>query len=369
MDWPWIITEKKEIEINKVFDELLSRISQISIALWNQPHPHIGLEEKYDCTLSGAPSVGETEYAFFWWNCAILTAFRNVKGLSEEDQFNRNLNRNKELKSLLRQVGLSPRSVPGRYREAHWIRIMEEICYFVPNLDDSGNERSSDAQIRDFFRSVYLLAEHYEQDSFLFTFPGMNRVAFLIATNDNARKEFRGNLKFAGPLFTHVPNIGAWTECRDGKISFKLKGMICKDVFGDKRVLVGEGDIFDVQGYHPDGIIIIRRSRQKDLKDSCKQYKDEVPLIERVLPTGILSKVTLQRVINQSLADITQLKCQRIAIHCSASIGGSFIKGAKIALDTVRAWSQSHRRRFREIVMVDIYGEYSRVLAMEKESR
>jgi hypothetical protein len=47
-------------------------------------------------------------------------------------------------------------------------------------------------------------------------------------------------------------------------------------------------------------------------------------------------------------------------------VGGSFIRGARVSLDSVRSWSKTNKKRVKEIIVVDIYGEYSRVLAMEK---
>ena len=91
----------------------------------------------------------------------------------------------------------------------------------------------------------------------MFTFPGVNRFAFLIATNDDGREYFRSDIKFAGPLFTHVPDIGDWTDCSDGRISFRLKGMILKGGTGNKKLKIGEGDLFDIDSYQPDGLIVM----------------------------------------------------------------------------------------------------------------
>ncbi len=356
-------------KVSEIYYELLRRMENLSIALAGRRRIRIDLELKYDITKTGTPRVKETEYAFYMWNCAILTAFRNLEGLSKEENLKRNIKRNEELKGKLFENELLFRSVSGMYREAHWEKPVKEICFFVTNTDAEGNEKGAHNEIKDFFCKVYHQAEHFEQDSFLFTFPGANRVAFLVATNDNARKQFRGNIKFAGPLFTQVQDIGDWTQCSDGRISFRLKGMILRGGTGNDRIKIGEGNMFDIDDYNPNGIIVIRGNAQKDLKRNCEFYRGIVPLHEYILSRDQLSISGVQSVINQALYGAIEHRYQRIAIHCSASIGGSFIKGAKIALDTVRAWSQSHRRRFREIVMVDIYGEYSRVLAMEKESR
>lgn len=361
-----MLNQTTDLRIHQIFDELLLRIEHLAIALRSQKRPHFDIEETYDLAQTGTPTVGETEYAFLKWNCAILTAFRNMKGLSPEENLKRNKRRNKSLKSRMIDQALTFRSVSGRYREAHWEKPVEEICFFVTNTDASGKERDSHEEIRAFFRKVYLLAEYYDQDSFLFTFPGANRVAFLIATNKNARKEFRGDIKFAGPLFTHVQDIGDWTECSDGRISFRLKGMIVRGGTGNERVKIGEGNLFDVDGYNPEGLVVIRGNNQKDLKDLCERYDGSVPLCEYVLPKEQLTVSGIQSVVFQSLEKLSAQKCQRIAFHCSVSVGGSFIRGARVSLDSVRSWSKANKKRVKEIIVVDIYGEYSRVLALEK---
>lgn len=350
-------------EVSEIYYELLRRMESLSIALVGRRRTRINLELKYDITKTGTPKVKETEYAFYMWNCAILTAFRNVEGLSNEENLERNIKRNDELKEKLFENELLFRSVSGMYREAHWEKPVEEICFFVTNTDAEGNEKGAHNEIKDFFCKVYHQAEYFEQDSFLFTFPGANRVAFLVATNDNARKQFRGNTKFVGPLFTHVLDIGDWTQCSDGRISFRLKGMIVRGGTGNKQIKIGEGDIFDLDGYNPDCIIVIRGNRQKDLKDLCEEYHGAIPLCERILQKEDLNITGLQGTVIETLNTIVKAKYQRIAFHCSASIGGSFLRGAKVSLDAVQAWALANKKRFDEIIIVDIYGEYGRVIA------
>lgn len=352
--------------INQIYDDLLKRVLHISYV---RVASHINISEKYDLTQSGTPRVGETEYAFYMWNCAILTAFRKVEGMTEEENFKWNIERNKSLKGDLLDNGLMFRSVSGMYREAHWEKPVEEICFFVTNTDSSGEERGSDNQLKDFFRKVYLLAEKYEQDCFLFTFPGANRVAFLIATNNNARKQFRGDTRFAGPLFTNVENIGDWTQCSDGRISFRLKGMILKRGTGNKRLRIGEGNLFDTSSYKADGLIVIRESKQEDLEQLCKEYDGDVPLVVGVLQQSHPTASDVQQEVIKALNALMDMKCRHIGFHCSASVEGSYIKGAKIALDTVKEWTDINSKSVKEIDLVDIYGEYERVLALEQKSR
>lgn len=358
-----IQTPDQVIQIEDIYDKLLRRYEDISIALRGTKRVRFEIKEKYDISHTGSPSVGETEFAFYKWDCAILTAFRNVKGLSKEENLARNKNRNEELKGRLIHNSLLFRSVPGRYREEHWEEYVEEMCFFVTNTDESGSAVPSIDSSKVFFCKIYSLAKDYEQDSFLFTLPGANRIAFLVASNDAAKKEFRGDFRFAGPLFTHVDDIGAWTECSDGKISFRLKGMILRGGLGNKQIQIGEGDLFDVKSYNPDGIIVIRKNRQTDLKRLCQGYTGVVPLIEHVLPPGSLSIICLKREILQALTTLCDQKCQCISIHCSASVYGSYLKGAEVFLNTIREWARENKKRFKEIILVDIYGEYSKILA------
>lgn len=347
-----------EYVIDQIYDELRRRIRHISIALIRRKIPHVDITEKYDLNQSGTPKVGETEYAFFMWECAILTAFRHVDGLSKEANLDRNIKRNDELKERLLQNNLLFRSVSGRYREAHWEKPVEEICFFVTNTDSSGKEITSKEQTKEFFRKVYLLAENYEQDSFLFTFPGANRMAFLIATNNNARDEFRGNIKFAGPLYTHVEDIGDWTECSDGRISFRLKGMIMLGGTGNKKIKLGEGNMFDIEGYAPDGLIVIRGRDQDDLKKACHDYDKTAPLIERYFIKKDITETDIKIKVTGALKELISRKCRTIGLHCSAPLHGSYVEGAKAVLKVVQEWATLNNRKFDQIVIVDIYGDY-----------
>ena len=174
------ITDTAQLNI---YNTLLRRIQHISIALKVQRIKGIQPSGIYDLARKDTPSIGEAEDAFNKWNCAILTAFRGHKDLTPEENYERNIKRNEELKNKMLEQNLKFRSVNGCYREANWEKPNVEICFFVTNTE--ANETES------FFRKIFRLAEYYEQDCFLFTFPGANRVAFLVATNDDGRKLFR----------------------------------------------------------------------------------------------------------------------------------------------------------------------------------
>ncbi len=353
-----------EKDLMRIFDELLLRIQHIGIALQGQGIKPIKISGHYDHSRTDTPSIEETEDAFMKWNCAILTAFRGSDTLTPEANLERNIKRNNELKAKMVEQKLRFRSVNGCYREAKWEKPNVEYCFFVTNTGDSRQPFDSIDQIRDFFCKMYRLAEHYEQDSFLFTFPGANRVAFLIATNDDGRDYFRGDIKFAGPLFTHVSDIGDWTDCSDGRISFRLKGMIQEGGTGNRKIKIGEGDIFDVgaEGYTPNGLVVIRGYNQTDLKAACRAYKGDVPLVERYFVKGRLQADDIRSKVMQSLKAMVDQRCKNIGFHCSAALNGDYVAGAAIVLKTVQSWAQRYNRKFDQIVIVDTYGDYAKAL-------
>lgn len=363
-----------ESQIERTYNELLHRIQHIGIALRNQ-RKRIGAIHTsgiYDLTRTDTPSIGEAEDAFKNWNCAILTAFRGSKDLPPEENFKRNEKRNEELKTKLLEQKLKFRSVNGCYREANWEKPNVEICFFVTNIEEEGNQLSAEDNIYSFFNKIYRLAEYYEQDCFLFTFPGVNRVAFLVATNDDGRNNFRSEIKFAGPLFTHVPDIGDWTDCSDGRISFRLKGMIQKGGTGNKKIKIGEGDLFDIESYSPDGLVVIRGNDQKDLKDACRDYKGEATFVERYFMKENQTEAEVHDKIIRALKalkdkkmkekKVKDKKCKRIGFHCSASIDGSYLKGAKVAYETIQQWAKRNDKKIELIVINDIYGDYSKIM-------
>ena len=347
--------EQIEQNIIRIYDELCRRISHIGIALNKQIIKPIQISEHYNLNCTSTPSIGETEDAFKSWNCAILTAFRGSKDLSSEMNFQRNIKRNEELKVKLIENNLMFRSVNGCYREAGMDKPDVELCFFVTNTTKLDGTAGNSYE---FFSKVYKLAEEYEQDSFLFTFPGINRVAFLVATNDDGRKEFRGDVKFAGPLYTHVPDWEAWTDCSDGRISFKLLGMILLGGTGNRKIRIGEGNIFDIDGYKPDGLGILRYKGQKDLLDACRRYSGSVPLVTHYFKKDDVSVSDIKKSVLDVLKELTNKKAKRIGFHSSVPLHGSFVEGAKTVLDIIKEWANDNNNRFNQIVLVDIYADF-----------
>ena len=351
-------------DIHKIYQELKVRFNRICDVPLNGERVVNG---EYDLTKTGMPSQEELDYALNEWTCAILTAYRGKKqDLNER--------RNQELKSKMKDQDLLYRSVDGCYKEinedgTYTKRIVKELSFFVTNTNSNGDRLNKEGDNEDFFRTIYRLAEHYEQDSFLFTFSGNNRMAFLVATNKNGRSDFRNDIKFAGPLFKNVENLDAWTECSDGKIAFMLKGMIQRWI-PNTAIYIGEGDLFDVdtdehktdehkidEQYRPDVIVLLHDNNSKSLRDSCSEYqKDHNNLIERVFTEDKLSEDEIRSTIQEALDSIPK-KTKVIGFHCSASVNGSYEEGARIAFDTVQEWAKDNRT-LKKIVIVDVFGDY-----------
>ena len=341
-----------EIVLDRIYNELLLRIQHIGIALQGQRMPSMHISGSYDLARTDTPSIGETEDAFLKWNCAILTAFRRSETLSPETNLKRNEQRNEQLKHKMIEQGLRFRSVNGCYREAKWEKPNVEYCFFITNTSKD---------IKEFFCKIYRLAEHYEQDSFLFTFPGVNRVAFLVATNDDGRKYFRDDIKFAGPLFTHVSDIGDWTDCSDGRISFRLKGMIEMGGTGNTKIKLGEGNLFDSEIYGADGLVVLRVPTDNDLSKACKAYNGKQPLVQHVFKKEP-SRDRLHDTVFRCLKELRDQRIRNIGFHCSVPVNGSWVDGAAAAYECIQKWAKRFDRRFDKIVIVDTYGDYSKVL-------
>lgn len=350
-----------DIDLSRIFDELLIRIQHIGIALQGQGIRPIKVLGHYNLGRSDTPSIEETEDAFMKWNCAILTAFRGSGTLTPEANLERNIKRNNELKAKMISQNLTFRSVNGCYREAKWEKPNVEYCFFVTNAGNSRLPSDSIDQTKDFFCKMYRLAEQYEQDSFLFTFPGANRVAFLVATNDDGRDYFRGDIKFAGPLFTHVSDIGDWTDCSDGRISFWLKGMIIKGGTGNKKIKIGEGDLFDTDSYDAEGLVVLRNKDDEGLNHTCKNYDKKPPLVQHVFKNNP-SPERLHDVIFRCLKLLRDYRCKTYGILCNVPVNGSTIEGARCAYESIMSWAQRYNKKFDRIVIVDTYGDYNKVI-------
>lgn len=338
-------------DISRIYEELTARYDRISVSTIKSV---LKGKLKVKTTKAGfaadkssSPRLEEAEDAFKKYNCAIFTAFRGGYTLEE------NLERNQHLKADMEELGMSFRPVNGCYREADWEYPCVEYCYFVYNADK--------AQSHQFFENAYQLSAKYDQDSFLYKRAGINRTAFLVATTEAGRNDIHGDIKFAGQLYMDVPDVEAWTDCSDGRFAFQLKGMVMIGT-GNKNIKIGEGDIFDIEGYNPDGIVVLRKESQQDLADACKAYDGSLPLVQHVFNKDNYTAEYVHEVIFRCLKKLRDQKCKRIGFHCSVSVDSSATQGAAAAYDTIKLWVKRYDKKVDWIVIVDTYGDYGKVI-------
>jgi hypothetical protein len=292
-----------------------------------------------------ALTLERAERAFKEHTCVVLTAFRGGYTLEQ------NKARNQLLRTDLEQYGFKFNGVTGCYREADWEYACEEYCFFVTN------EGQADAL--QFFTRLYRLSEKYDQDSFLYKQGGISRTAFLVASTDAGRADLKRDIRYAGQLFIHVPNVNAWTECRDGRFAFQLRGMILIGT-QDKKIRLGEGDLFDTDSYEAEGLVVLRSEYEEDLGKACKS-RATVPLVQHVFkkePT----KDNLHKVIYQCLKQLRDQKCKKYGFLSNVPVNGSTIEGARCAYESIMSWALRYNKKFDRIVIVDTYGDYNKVI-------
>ncbi len=340
------------VDINHIYEELTARYNPISTStiksvLKGKLKVKSG-KVTFGTDTKSTPSMEEAEDAFKKYNCAIFTAFRGGFTLEE------NLQRNAILKADMEELGMTFRPVNGCYREADWEYPSVEYCYFVYDANKK--------QSRQFFEKAYTLSAKYDQDSFLYKRAGINRTAFLVATTEAGRKDLHGDIKFAGQLYTNVPDVEAWTDCSDGRFAFQLKGMVLIGT-GDKKIQIGEGSLFDIEGYHPDGIVLLYHESQQNLVDESKAFDGTIPLVQHVFSKDNYSEEYIHDVIFRSLKKMRDQKCKKIGFHCSLRIEGKSKNVAAVAYDTIKLWAKRFDKKFDWIVIVDIYGDYNKVIS------
>ena len=356
-------------ELDKIYNELRERFNKLSMALGDDETKISG---HYNLKDDKKPSKEELEDAFYNWNCAIMTAFRGSETLSKDENLERNEQRNEELKAEMHKQGKLFRPVDGYYMEVEertGVRVkvpVNEFSFFVTNTDYNGSKRNDPDKEKEFFKEIYRLAEHYEQDSFLFTFPGANRVAFLVATNKGGRDCFRNNVRFAGPLYTDVKDLDAWTGCsNDDKIAFILKGIAQKPVPEHNAVWIGEGDIFDIEHYYlkakplPSSLLIIH-DQNEDLTKECEKYRKIHDNMFEYTFDKFDSNEALTDEVTRLLNNLPQKKDMVIGFHCSVSINESSEAGARAAYKAVIQWAHS-QKKLKKIIIFDMYGDYWKI--------
>lgn len=337
--------------LNEIYEDLTSRYRRIDVSVMKSilqgeltvVQSNVNFLDDKNTT----PCLGEVEDAFKKFNCAIFTAFRGGYTLEE------NQRRNARLKQDMELAGMTFRPVNGCYREAEWEYPCIEYCYFVYNDNSAENFN--------FFANVYRLAAKYDQDSFLYKRAGINRVAFLVATTDAGRLDLKGHIKLAGQLHMHVPDVEAWTDCSDGRFSFQLKGMVLVRT-NDRKIKIGEGDIFDTSSYAPDGIAVLRHVSQEYMSRSFRNSSETIKYVQHVFKKSDYSETYIYNLIYRTLNDLRVNGCKRIGIHCSIKVNGSSIRGAAIVFEAIKSWVKRYSKKIDKIVIVDTFGEYCKVL-------
>ena len=338
-------------DISRIYKELTARYNPISTStiksvLKGKLKVKSG-KISFDPNTGITPSMAEAEDAFKKYNCAIFTAFRGGYTLEKNEE------RNSRLKADMEACGMTFRPVNGCYREADWEYPSVEYCYFVYDADDK--------QSQHFFEKAYTLSAKYDQDSFLYKRAGINRTAFLVATTEAGRKDLHGDIKFAGQLYTNVPDVEAWTNCSDGRFAFQLKGMVLIGT-GNKKIEIGEGNIFDIEGYHPEGIVLLYHESQKDLLDASNTFDGTVPMVQHVFSKYYYSEEYIHDVIFRCLKKMRDQKCKKIGFHCSLTADGVSTNIATVAFKTIKLWAKRFDKKFDWIVIVDTYGVYNKVI-------
>ena len=98
------------------------------------------------------------------------------------------------------------------------------------------------------------------------------------------------------------------------------------------------------------------------MKNACHNYQGDVPLVERYFVKEDLTPQEISKKVVQGINALTDQKCKRIGFHCSVSLNGSFVKGAEIVFETIKQWAERNKKKLDWIVIVDIYGDYSKAL-------
>lgn len=148
-------------------------------------------------------SINRVKRWFEEKECACISACReSLKNVTENtfigdkeigDFFTKkeNQERNKELKAILRKYGYGVTSQDGIYveRDSNKRSGGKEVSFLVVNLNDDP----------DFFKKLFELSEHFNQDSFLYKKPNEEE-AFFIGTNSCDDPGF-GERKSAGTFY------------------------------------------------------------------------------------------------------------------------------------------------------------------------
>ena len=130
------------------------------------------------------------------------------------------------------------------------------------------------------------------------------------------------------------------------------------------KVWIGEGDIFDIEGYdsdRPDCLVIVYDGKHKDFSKRCCNYQnDEIPLFLTNLGDKNCSVDDVRAIVSQKLDSLPNTM-KTVGFHCSASVDGSYVAGAKAAFEAVLAWADKRQRNLTKIIVVDMFGDYCKI--------
>jgi len=84
--------------------------------------------------------------------------------------------------------------------------------------------------------------------------------------------------------------------------------------------------------------------------------------VEHVFNKDNSSEEYIHDVIFRCLKKLRDKRCKRIGFHCSVIMDDSRTQGAAFVYNTIQQWAARYARKFDWIVIVDIYGDYSKML-------
>ena len=130
----------------------------------------------------------------------------------------------------------------------------------------------------------------------------------------------------------------------------------------DQNIKLGEGSVFDVEGYSPDGIAVLRTQEETDMSDSAKVIDNMIPVVQHVFSKDDYSEAYIYNVVFHLLKQLRDQKCKCIGIHSSVKITGSRDRGVIATYAALRKWAARYKKNFDQMVIVDTYGDFGKVI-------
>ena len=127
-------------------------------------------------------------------------------------------------------------------------------------------------------------------------------------------------------------------------------------------IKLGEGSVFDVDGYSPDGIAVLRTQEETDISDSAKVIDNMIPVVQHVFSKDDYSEEYIHNIVFHLLKQLRDQKCKCIGIHSSVKIAGSRENGAVATYEAIRKWATRYKKNFNQLVIVDTYGDFGKVI-------